>query len=643
MMRSVAAFAMFVLMGVTSFAQDWTDVIEQTANSIVFLDVQVLDSSNAIVSRSHGTGFVVTAVEGGARVTYVVTNRHVAAPAKGAGQKVEVYGKLGNSEGLGGRLFLVTADDDADLAIMKFANGPRDAAGVKFDETGMSNGERVLVIGFPDLNDNVGISAVPTAGLVQNLAEYEGRAVTQLDIVIRPGNSGGPIFNADGEVVGVVFSRQIMDRSGDWTDNIGFAFPVRNVIGLLSKVGIVIEQHSEVSEPGPSEAPDNGWVWAGYLDRSNHTRWATGPFVSVVQRSEAISRQYPIRVGDLVKPIHDLKQVIVGYQDQGERNVLAPPPSLVSIIDPERDYTGRVWMPENVLLVMDVQVWSAAQDSDPVVWLRVIPQGGEITRPIENAVQLRISVLNEGQASALNLTDKFTDTTAATNFSEQPIYVDVALTGSTERRTAYVEWEDSDGEASFPLLFTPAFAGETVDVYFDGPFVFETSLTSEQVEGACGKRTPTGLKDLFAQYHECRAFALELEKKNDAANQERLVVALCGWLNANLALYQRVGPVSPYGADMDLLQRLQQVSEPDMSRCAASSRTFVGLVVGEVARLGGTVPSLVAAGMIDEAIAVNDEALDAFVGAGFKAGQFGLSEQVLLDNSRYLQTLKLAQ
>ena len=43
----------------------------------------------------------------------------------------------------------------------------------------------------------------------------------------------------------------------------------------------------------------NGWAWAGYLDKDNVQAWAMGPFVTVLKRSEAAERRYPLRIGDV--------------------------------------------------------------------------------------------------------------------------------------------------------------------------------------------------------------------------------------------------------------------------------------------------------------------------------------------------------
>jgi pimeloyl-ACP methyl ester carboxylesterase len=124
--------------------------------------------------------------------------------------------------------------------------------------------------------------------------------------------------------------------------------------------------------PIPVPPPDNGWAWVGYLDPANPQLWATGPFVEVIQVSEAADRPYPIRTGDIVRPLKELDQVIVDWATKKAENVLIPPPKLTFAIDPEDDFTGKKLMPSSTFLVMDVQVWRAG-NGDPVVWLRLVP------------------------------------------------------------------------------------------------------------------------------------------------------------------------------------------------------------------------------------------------------------------------------
>lgn len=121
----------------------------------------------------------------------------------------------------------------------------------------------------------------------------------------------------------------------------------------------------------PSAGPDNGWLFAGYLDPATERLWASPPHVRVVRPSGAPDRSYPIRIGDVVTPTSPRRQVIVGFQSSGTEHVLTPPVELREVIQAE-DYTGRVLRPGEQFEVADVEV-SRIPGGDPSVWLRLVP------------------------------------------------------------------------------------------------------------------------------------------------------------------------------------------------------------------------------------------------------------------------------
>ncbi|TBD89784.1 hypothetical protein [Rhizobium ruizarguesonis] len=118
--------------------------------------------------------------------------------------------------------------------------------------------------------------------------------------------------------------------------------------------------------------PNNGWVYVGYLQKGDVKHWAQPSKVDIVTMSDAPDRNYPIRAGDIVRPKMPLPQVIIGFADTKEENVLRPPPELVGVIDPKKDYTGRILDTKTSYLVNDVSV-AAFPDHDAVMWLRLTP------------------------------------------------------------------------------------------------------------------------------------------------------------------------------------------------------------------------------------------------------------------------------
>ena len=166
-------------------------------------------------AQSLGSGFIISA-DG-----YVVTNNHVIAPgAKGASvESITVI--LPDRQEYTARL--IGRDQASDLALLKITT-PRPLPFVRFgDSTRARVGDWVVAIGNP-----FGLGGTVTAGIVSALhrsSELGTRAdrFIQTDAAINQGNSGGPMFNLNGEVIGI--NSQILGSAGGGNIGIGFAIP----------------------------------------------------------------------------------------------------------------------------------------------------------------------------------------------------------------------------------------------------------------------------------------------------------------------------------------------------------------------------------------------------------------------------------
>ncbi|HEY7038435.1 MAG TPA: trypsin-like peptidase domain-containing protein [Methylomirabilota bacterium] len=176
--------------------------------------------------RSSGSGFMIR--EDG----YLVTNAHVVADA----ERIQV--RLTD-----GRRFdakLVGLDERVDLALLKI-----DATGLPVAALGDSNrtrvGEFVLALGHPfGLEQTVSFGIVSRKGSPIQVAA-PGFEFIQTDAAVNPGNSGGPLVNMAGEVVGINSMAAV-------NGSIGFAIPVNLVKALLP----------QLAEKGKVE-----WGWLG--------------------------------------------------------------------------------------------------------------------------------------------------------------------------------------------------------------------------------------------------------------------------------------------------------------------------------------------------------------------------------------------
>lgn len=173
---------------------------------------------------SLGSGFVID------KSGFIVTNHHVIADA----DEVEVI----LSDGTKLEATVVGSDKDTDLALLKVETSSPLPATEWGDSDETRIGDWVVAIGNP-----FGLGGTVTAGIVSarqrdiNAGRYDN--FLQTDAAINKGNSGGPMFNLDGQVIGV--NTAIFSPSGG-SVGIGFATPssmAKNIIAQLRESGEV--------------------------------------------------------------------------------------------------------------------------------------------------------------------------------------------------------------------------------------------------------------------------------------------------------------------------------------------------------------------------------------------------------------------
>jgi serine protease Do len=169
-------------------------------------------------TNSLGSGFIVDTSG------VVVTNNHVIADA----DEINVI----MNDGTKIKAELVGIDKKTDLAVLKF-KPVKPLIAVKFgDSDKLRLGEWVIAIGNP-----FSLGGTVTAGIVSarnrdiNSGPYD--SYIQTDAAINRGNSGGPLFNLDGEVIGV--NTLIISPSGG-SIGIGFAVPSKTVAGVVDQL-----------------------------------------------------------------------------------------------------------------------------------------------------------------------------------------------------------------------------------------------------------------------------------------------------------------------------------------------------------------------------------------------------------------------
>ena len=181
--------------------------------------------------QALGSGFVVS------REGYILTNAHVVSSNGQTVKTVRVVFK-----GLGSQTkqvsgTVVGADNTSDVALIKVDPsklGPLDVIPLG-NSAGVQPGEPVVAIGNP-----LGYDFSITAGIVsatnRDLQSPNGATISngiQTDAAINEGNSGGPLIDSSGHVIGI--NEQIATQSGG-NEGLGFAVPIDSAVGVMGQL-----------------------------------------------------------------------------------------------------------------------------------------------------------------------------------------------------------------------------------------------------------------------------------------------------------------------------------------------------------------------------------------------------------------------
>jgi len=173
---------------------------------------------------SSGTGFFLS------RDGYIVTNYHVIEDAKN--NNIKVTSINGNTNTFYNAVVAI-CDKQNDLAILKITDPsfvPLNSIPYTFKFVTSSIGEDCFVLGYP-LVSSMGSEIKLTNGIISSKTGYEGNiAQYQISAPVQPGNSGGPLFDSSGNIIGVVKAKHTQ------AENAGYAIKasyIRNLVELL--------------------------------------------------------------------------------------------------------------------------------------------------------------------------------------------------------------------------------------------------------------------------------------------------------------------------------------------------------------------------------------------------------------------------
>ena len=219
-------------------AADWAAVVSEFGAGIA--KITVIDDKGAVISQ--GSGFMIEISQG---VERLVTNAHVVRDAEfdsdvSISADFQFSGEENREHNYRLKIDLIDREQDICLLVME-----EPAPGIlnidKEDEPGLM--EEILVIGYP-----LGKNFKTTPGYIQAFQDVDrmGRML-DLSAVAAPGNSGGPVLNKKGHVIGIITS--IIPGY-----NFNLAIPVSNLLA-------VIKNESDSCSVAVNSVPEGAWVF----------------------------------------------------------------------------------------------------------------------------------------------------------------------------------------------------------------------------------------------------------------------------------------------------------------------------------------------------------------------------------------------
>jgi S1-C subfamily serine protease len=164
---------------------------------------------------------------------HILTNAHVIEGIS----RVEIA-----NEQMSAAAEIVFVDPRNDMALLRVPSQPLPTAAGFRDSFDIHLGEDVIVLGFP-LQGLLGFGPQATTGNVSALCGIgNDTSVMQFSAPIASGNSGGPILDQAGQVVGLVYSslnKEILRQGGSNAENVNFGVKAATIRSFLSTVGIV--------------------------------------------------------------------------------------------------------------------------------------------------------------------------------------------------------------------------------------------------------------------------------------------------------------------------------------------------------------------------------------------------------------------
>ncbi len=184
---------------------------------------------------SSGSGFLIS------QTGLIITNYHVVSGSK----SISVLG-INNDFQNEYPATLVAYDEKNDIALLK-AKGISNLPLIPYSilPNQREVGDDIFVLGYPLLS-SMGYEIKLTDGLISSCSGYSGiTTYYQISSPIQPGNSGGPLFDSNGNVIGIVSAKLTS------AENVGYAIKSKVLLDFLSSKGIVLKNSGQINNVKP--------------------------------------------------------------------------------------------------------------------------------------------------------------------------------------------------------------------------------------------------------------------------------------------------------------------------------------------------------------------------------------------------------
>ncbi|MEN8196488.1 MAG: serine protease [Pseudomonadota bacterium] len=201
--------------------------------------------SKYLKPASSGSGFIVS------NQTFVLTNAHV---IKGC---LEVTVRIDDRDI---RAIVGARDGRNDLALLRLPAGKHPVVVFRGNNT-LYPGDSVMAIGYP-LSDILASEGNVSIGIVSALAGFNNDAsLLQVSTPVQPGNSGGPLFDMSGNVVGVIVAglgKKFFESDGTLAQNVNFAIKSAVATAFMQASGVEYKTRNSAEELRPADVARKG-------------------------------------------------------------------------------------------------------------------------------------------------------------------------------------------------------------------------------------------------------------------------------------------------------------------------------------------------------------------------------------------------